>query len=64
MLMLNKKRYIPILLIALSILDIKTELRILLDQATLTSLIYAFRHHTLAFTILILSPSLIKIYNK
>ena len=64
MLMKNKRKYIPILLIILSLLDLRIEMRILLDQFTLTSFIYAFRHHTLAFTILFFSPSLIKTYTK
>ncbi len=56
------KIYIPIILVFLSILDLKTELTILFDHLTITSLIYTIKHHLLAITVIILSPSLFKAY--
>ncbi len=54
---------IPILLIVLSIIDLQTEIKILIDHLTITSLIYTIKHHILATAIIIFSPSLLKVYS-
>ncbi len=51
-----KSHFLPILLFVLSIWDIRIELRLLFDYFTLTSLMFAIKDHTLAFTILFASP--------
>ena len=56
------KRWIPLLLLLLALSDLRTELRLLADQITLTSLIFAVRHHLLAVVVLILQPSLWRRY--
>ena len=52
------QRWIPLLLLILALVDLRTELRLLADQLTITSLIFAVRHHTLAVVVLVLQPSL------
>ena len=54
----RSKRWIPLLLLALALSDLRTELRLLADQVTLTALIFAVRHHLLAVVVLVLQPSL------
>ena len=54
----RSKRWIPLLLLVLALSDLRTELRLLADQLTVTSLIFAVRHHLLAVAVLLLQPSL------
>lgn len=54
----RSQRWIPLLLLVLALLDLRTELRLLLDHVTLTALIFMVRQHTLAVIVLILQPSL------
>ena len=56
------KRWIPLLLLLLALSDLRTELRLLADQLTFTSLIFAVRHHLLAVVVLLLQPSLWRRY--
>ena len=53
-----KLNWIPILLIILSIYDLRIDFRILFDFFTFSSLIYTFSEHPLAITVLISSPYL------
>ena len=52
--------WLQILLIILSIYDLRTDLRILIDFFTFSTLFYTISEHPLAITILITSPSLIR----
>ncbi|MBR75357.1 MAG: hypothetical protein CL863_03225 [Cyanobium sp. RS427] len=52
----------PLLLVMLALADLRTEILLLLDHFTLTSLLFAMRHHVLAVTVLIGSPSLWRRY--
>ena len=54
----RSQRWIPLLLLVLALSDLRTELRLLADQLTVTSLIFAVRHHLLAVAVLLLQPSL------
>ena len=54
----RSQRWIPLLLLLLALSDLRTELRLLADQLTLTALIFAVRHHFLAVVVLMLQPSL------
>ena len=56
--------WLQILLIILSIYDLRIDLRILIDFFTFSTLFYTISEHPLAITILITSPSLLKIVNK
>ena len=58
------KSFIPIILVLLAFLDIRTELLIILDHLTVTSLIYTVKYHLLAITVLLVSPSLFQAYSK
>ena len=51
-------RWIPLLLLLLALNDLRTELRLLADHITVTSLVFTLRHHTLAVVVLVLQPSL------
>jgi len=59
---LRSQRWIPLLLLLLALSDLRTELRLLADQITFTSLIFAVRHHLLAVVVLLLQPSLWRRY--
>ena len=59
-----KYNWLQILLITLSIYDLRTDLRILLDFFTFSTLFYTISEHPLAITILISSPILFKSINK
>ncbi len=48
-----KYNWIPILLITLSIYDLRIDLRLLLDSFTFSSLFYTISEHPLAITVLI-----------
>ena len=56
--------WLQILLIVLSIYDLRIDIRILIDFFTFSTLFYTISEHPLAITILIISPSLLKIVNK
>ena len=58
----RSQRWIPLLLLLLALSDLRTELRLLADQITFTSLIFAVRHHLLAVVVLLLQPSLWRRY--
>ncbi len=53
-----KYNWLQILLIILSIYDLRIDLRILVDFFTFSALFYTISEHPLAITILITSPSL------
>ncbi len=55
-----KYNCIQIILISLSIYDLRIDLRLLLDSFTFSSLFYCITEHPLAITVLITSPSLFK----
>ena len=46
----------------LALADLRTELRLLSDHFTVTSLLYAVRHHLLAVVVLLGSVSLLRRY--
>ena len=58
----RSQRWIPLLLLLLALSDLRTELRLLADQVTLTALIFTVRHHLLAVVVLVLQPSLWRHY--
>ena len=58
-----KYNWLQILLITLSIYDLRIDLRILIDFFTFSTLFYTISEHPLAITILITSPSLLKTIN-
>ena len=51
-----KYNWLQILLILLSIYDLRTDIRILIDFFTFSTLFYTISEHPLAITILISSP--------
>ena len=53
-----KYNWFQILLVILSIYDLRIDLRILIDSFTFSTLFYTISDHPLAITILISSPSL------
>jgi hypothetical protein len=55
---------IPLLLLVLALADLKSEIRLLLDHFTLTTLLVAIQNHLLAVTILLLLPSLWRHYRR
>ena len=59
-----KYNWLQILLITLSIYDLRIDLIILVDFFTFSSFIYTISEHPLAITILITSPSFFKTINK
>ena len=59
-----KYNWLQILLIILSIYDLRVDLRILIDFFTFSTLFYTISEHPLAITILITSPQLLKSINK
>ncbi len=59
-----KCNWLQILLVILSIYDLRIDLKILIDFFTFSTLFYTISEHPLAITILISSPSLFKILNK
>ena len=58
----SEGRGLPLLLMALALLDLRTELLLLSDHFTFTSLMYAVRHHALAVVVLVSIPSLWRRY--
>ena len=55
--------WLQIILIILSIYDLRIDIRILIDFFTYSTLLYTISEHPLAITILITSPSLLKTIN-
>ena len=58
-----RNNWLQILLIILSIYDLRIDLKILIDFFTFSTLFYTISEHPLAITILITSPSLLKKIN-
>ena len=56
------QRWFPLLLGILALLDLRVELRLLFDHFTLTSLMFAIRHHLLAVVVILFLPSLWRHY--
>lgn len=56
------ERWFPLLLLLLALLDLRTELLLLSDHLTFTSLGFAIRHHLLAVVVLAAFPSLWRRY--
>ena len=54
--------WIPFALIICSLIDLRTEVILLLDYFTWSALIFALSHHFLSVFILIVSPNLIRTY--
>ncbi len=59
-----KYNWLQILLITLSIYDLRIDIRILVDSFTFSTMFYTISDHPLAIIILITSPSLFKTINK
>jgi len=53
---------LPLVLLILALLDLRTELRLLFDHLTLTSLLTAISSHPLAVLVLVAQPSLWRRY--
>ena len=54
-----KFNWIQIILILLSIYDLRVDLRLLLDFFTFSTLLYTITEHPLAITVLILTPRIL-----
>ncbi len=59
-----KYNWLQILLIILSIYDLRVDFRILIDFFTFSALFYTISEHPLAITILLTSPYFLKTINK
>jgi hypothetical protein len=55
---------VPVILLLLALLDLQTEIRLLIDHFTVTSLVSAIQTHLLATTTLLLLPSLWRHYQR
>ncbi|MFN9645893.1 MAG: hypothetical protein ACK6BG_12440 [Cyanobacteriota bacterium] len=55
---------VPIILLGLALLDLQTEIRLLLDHFTLSGFVAAITNHLLASTVLLLLPSLWRLYQR
>jgi hypothetical protein len=55
---------VPLLLLLLALLDLETEIRLLIDHFTITTLFMAVQTHLLATTTLLLLPSLWRRYQR
>lgn len=55
---------VPIILFVLALLDLETEIRLLIDHFTITTLFVAIQTHLLATTTLLLLPSLWRLYQR
>jgi len=53
-----KYHWIPIILICLSIYDLRIDLSLLFNFFTLTTLLYTIKEHLLAITVLLIVPNL------
>ena len=56
------ERWFPLLMVFLAIVDLRTELLLLIDHLTFTSIGFAIRHHLLAVVVLASFPSLWRRY--
>ena len=56
--------WVPLLLLLLALLDLRTEGLLLLDHPTVTALVYALQAHPLAVLVLGLQPSLWRRYGR
>ena len=56
------ERWFPLLLLLLALLDLRTEVLLLIDHFTFTSIGFAIRHHLLAVVVLAAFPSLWRRY--
>jgi hypothetical protein len=56
------RAWVPLLLLILALLDLRTEILLLFDHLTLTSLLVAIKSHCLAVLVLLLQPSLWRRY--
>ena len=54
--------FVPVLLLVLALLDLETEIRLLIDHFTFTTLLVAIQTHLLATITLLLLPSLWRVY--
>ena len=59
-----KYNFIPIILISLSLYDLRIDLRLLLDSFTFSSLFYTISEHPLAITVLITIQTFFKSLKK
>ena len=59
---LSGDRWLPVLLLGLSLWDLRTEFLLLWEHFTFTQLIFAVRHHCLAVIVLFCTPSLWRRY--
>ena len=59
-----KYNWIPIILISLSIYDLRIDLRLLLDSFTFSSFFYTISEHPLAITVLITIQTVFKSLKK
>ena len=59
-----KLNWIQILIIVLSIYDLRIDIRLLLDFFTFSTLFYTIYEHPLAITVLITTPKLFRSINK
>ena len=59
-----KYNWIPIILITLSIYDLRIDIRLLLDSFTFSSLFYTISEHPLAITVLITIQTVFKSLKK
>ena len=55
---------VPLILLLLALGDLRTELQLLFDHLTLTSLLAAIANHPLAVAVLIAQPSLWRRYRR
>ena len=55
---------VPILLLLLALLDLRVEIRLIIDHFTLTALSAAIRSHLLAVSVILLQPSLWRRYRR
>jgi hypothetical protein len=60
----RKVPLIPVLLFVLALADLKSEIRLLLDHFTFTTVVVAIQNHLLAVTIMVLLPSLWNHYRR
>ncbi|MFN9623280.1 MAG: hypothetical protein ACK587_10690 [Cyanobacteriota bacterium] len=55
---------VPVLLLILALLDLQTEIRLIVDHFTFASLLAAISNHLLATVTLVLLPSLWRLYQR
>ena len=52
------EKYLPVILLILSFWDLRTDLRLMFDHFTFSSLLFAIQHNLLALVIILSGPSL------